>query len=116
MQISSFLRGAGLATALAMAIITGDAGTYAQTVLPTGATITPNAAKGSVFHRLTVALPNFTTTPLMVLRLQRSVQMARPCSSSPAAITLTLIRKVTFRLQIPVSSYLCTTSLSPKSP
>ena len=58
MQISSFLRGAGMATALAVATI-ADSGAHAQTVLPTGATITPNAAKGSVFHRLTVALPNF---------------------------------------------------------
>lgn len=59
MQVSSFLRGAGLATALAVTIIAGDSGAYAQTVLPTGATITPNAAKGSVFQPLTVALPSF---------------------------------------------------------
>src|SRR5262245_54211308 len=32
---------------------------FAQVVLPTGATITPNAAPGAVFQPLTVALPDY---------------------------------------------------------
>ncbi|HXY24447.1 MAG TPA: beta-propeller fold lactonase family protein [Candidatus Acidoferrum sp.] len=59
MQTSIFLRRASLIAALAVATIFGTRGAYAQTVLPTGATITPNAARGSVFQRLTVALPGF---------------------------------------------------------
>lgn len=57
MQMNSFLRGAALIAALAVAIFSGDRGAYAQTILPTGATITPNAARGSVFQPLTTALP-----------------------------------------------------------
>jgi hypothetical protein len=57
MQINHFLRGASLAAALTVATITGYSGAYAQTdVLPTGATITPNAASGSSFQPLKVAL------------------------------------------------------------
>jgi DNA-binding beta-propeller fold protein YncE len=59
MQINSFLRGASLAAALAAATIAGNRDAYAQTVLPTGATITPNAAPGSVFQPLKVALPDY---------------------------------------------------------
>ena len=53
MKITSFLRGAGLAALLA---VTSFA--FAQ-VLPTGATITPTAATGSVFVPLTTSLPDF---------------------------------------------------------
>jgi hypothetical protein len=62
MQINSFLRGAGLAAALAATSIGGDTGAYAASeplVLPTGATITPNAAPGAVFQPLKVALPDY---------------------------------------------------------
>jgi DNA-binding beta-propeller fold protein YncE len=54
MKITSFLRGAGFAAILA---VTSYAS--AQVVLPTGATITPSAAPGSVFQPLTVALPDY---------------------------------------------------------
>ncbi len=53
MKITSFLRGAGLAALLA---VTSFA--FAQ-ILPTGASITPNAAPGSVFVPLTTSLPDF---------------------------------------------------------
>jgi len=53
MKITSFLRGAGLAALLA---VTSFA--FAQ-ILPTGATITPTAAPGSVFVPLTTFLPDF---------------------------------------------------------
>jgi DNA-binding beta-propeller fold protein YncE len=62
MQINSFLRGAGLAAALAATSIGGHTGAYAASeplVLPTGATITPNAAPGAVFQPLKVALPDY---------------------------------------------------------
>jgi len=55
MKIKRFLRGAGFAAILA---VTSYAS--AQSVLlPTGATITPRAAPGSVFGPLTVALPDY---------------------------------------------------------
>ena len=50
MKITSFLRGAGLAAILAVACFAS-----AQ-ILPTGATITPSAAPGSVFVPLTTSL------------------------------------------------------------
>ncbi len=60
MQIHTFLRGASLAAAFTVATITGCSGAYAQSdVLPTGATITPNAAPGSFFQPLKVALPDY---------------------------------------------------------
>jgi DNA-binding beta-propeller fold protein YncE len=59
MQINRFLRGASLAAAFTVATITGYSGAYAQTNLPTGATITPNAAPGSSFQPLKVALPDY---------------------------------------------------------
>jgi len=59
MQINSFLRGASLAAALAVATTIAGSAAYAQVVLPTGATITPNAAPGSVFQKLTIPLPDF---------------------------------------------------------
>ncbi len=54
MKITNFLRGAGFAAILA---VTSYAS--AQVVLPTGATITPSAAPGSVFQPLTVVLPDY---------------------------------------------------------
>ena len=54
MKITSFLRGAGVAAILAVTTFVS-----AQVLLPTGATITPNAAPGSVFQPLTVALPDY---------------------------------------------------------
>ena len=60
MQTNSFLRRASLAAAFTLATITGYRGAYAQSVvLPTGATITPNAAPGSFFQPLKVALPDY---------------------------------------------------------
>lgn len=62
MQVNSFLRVASLAVALAVAGMAGDSAAYAASqpvVLPTGATITPDAAPGSVFQPLTVALPDY---------------------------------------------------------
>ena len=53
MKITSFLRGIGL---MAMLVMTSFA--FAQ-MLPTGATITPTAAPGSVFVPLTTSLPDF---------------------------------------------------------
>jgi hypothetical protein len=58
MQSKHLLRQASLLTALAAATITGSG--YGQSaLLPTGATITPSAAPGSVFQKLTVALPDY---------------------------------------------------------
>jgi len=58
MKIKSFLRGASAAAAIAAASMNGGP-VQAQTVLPTGATITPTAATGSVYQSLTVALPDY---------------------------------------------------------
>lgn len=58
MKMKSLLRGTSLAAALAVATVTGSA-VQAQTVLPTGAAITPTAATGSVYQSLTVALPDY---------------------------------------------------------
>ena len=58
MKIKSFLRGASVAAAISAAAMSGGA-VQAQTVLPTGATITPTAATGSVYQSLTVALPDY---------------------------------------------------------
>jgi DNA-binding beta-propeller fold protein YncE len=54
MKIKNFLRGVGFA-----AILTVTSYASAQVVLPTGATITPIAAPGSVFQPLKVALPDY---------------------------------------------------------
>ncbi|MBZ5663576.1 MAG: phosphoesterase [Acidobacteriia bacterium] len=54
MKITSFLRAAGVAAILALTSFA-----FAQVLLPTGATITPSAAPGSVFQPLTVALPDY---------------------------------------------------------
>src|SRR6516164_1465195 len=57
MKIDSILRRTGMAVAFAAVMLTG--GLQAQTILPTGATITPTAATGSVYQSLTVALPDY---------------------------------------------------------
>jgi len=62
MQISKYLRQTSLATALAVAGMAGNIAAHATSqpvVLPTGATITPDAARGSVFQPLKVALPDY---------------------------------------------------------
>jgi YVTN family beta-propeller protein len=57
MKIDSILRRTGMAVAFAAVMLTG--GLQAQTILPTGASITPTAAAGSVYQSLTVALPDY---------------------------------------------------------
>ena len=62
MQIKSLLRGASLAAILGVAITAVASAAFAASqpvVLPTGATITPDAAPGSVFQPLAVALPDY---------------------------------------------------------
>lgn len=61
MNSRSLPRAARLASVLAAGILFGSAlnAVFAQVVLPTGATITPNAAPGAVFQPLTVALPDY---------------------------------------------------------
>lgn len=54
MKMKSFLRAASVAAFLAVTSLA-----FAQVVLPTGATITPSAAPGSVFVPLTTSLPDF---------------------------------------------------------
>ena len=61
MNSKTLRRAAGMAAILASGILSGGAYTVlAQVVLPTGATITPNAAPGSVFEPLKVDLPDYT--------------------------------------------------------
>ena len=61
MNSKTLRRAAGMAAILAGGILSGAANTVlAQVVLPTGATITPNAAPGSVFEPLKVDLPDYT--------------------------------------------------------
>jgi WD40 repeat protein len=62
MKIKTFLRGASFAAVLAATIMVGISAAYAASqpvLLPTGATITPDAAPGSVFQPLTVPLPDY---------------------------------------------------------
>ena len=62
MWIKILLRRASSAAILAAMSIAGSAAAYAASthvVLPTGATITPDAAPGSVFQPLKVALPDY---------------------------------------------------------
>jgi DNA-binding beta-propeller fold protein YncE len=64
MQISKYLRQTSLASALAVASMAGNIAAFASSqpvILPTGATITPDVAPGSVFQPLTVALPDHPT-------------------------------------------------------
>jgi len=61
MNHHSLRRSAGLAAVLAAGILAGGAtnAAFGQVVLPTGATITPNAAPGSVLEPLKVPLPDY---------------------------------------------------------
>jgi DNA-binding beta-propeller fold protein YncE len=62
MQIKTWLRAAGLTAAFLGALTAGASAVYAANqpiVLPTGATITPDATPGSVFQPLKVALPDY---------------------------------------------------------
>jgi hypothetical protein len=61
MTSGSFLRATRLAAILAVVTVAGGAAYAASTpvVLPTGATITPDAAPGSVSQPLKVALPDY---------------------------------------------------------
>jgi hypothetical protein len=60
MHSKSLRDAAGLVAILAAGILTGATNTaFSQVVLPTGATITPTAAPGSVFQPLTVVLPDY---------------------------------------------------------
>jgi len=60
MRINRLLRGSSVAAVWAVVAILGANVALAQTVLPTGATITPNAAPGSVFQPLQLALPDYS--------------------------------------------------------
>ena len=64
MQTNSFLRKASLIAALAVATFSVNRGAYARAVLPTGATITPKAAPGSVFQPLRVTQRLLPTFPI----------------------------------------------------
>ena len=60
MHRKSFRRAAGLGAVLTAVILAGATNAaFGQIVLPTGATITPTAAPGSLFQPLTVALPDY---------------------------------------------------------
>ena len=62
MKIQNFLRGASFAAILAAFSLAGASAAFATSqpvVLPTGATITPDAAPGSVFQPLLVNLPDY---------------------------------------------------------
>lgn len=62
MQIQSFLRRAGFVAIVTVLSMASGHGAYAASngiLLPTGATITPDAAPGAVFQPLTVALPDY---------------------------------------------------------
>ena len=59
MQINRFFRAAGVMAALTFTIATLESDTYAQQILPTGATITPTAAPGAIFQPLKIALPDY---------------------------------------------------------
>ncbi len=58
MKSKSFIRVASLAAVVAVVSMAGSA-LSAQVILPTGATITPGAAPGSVFQPLKIALPDY---------------------------------------------------------
>lgn len=60
MHRKSYRRAAGLPAVVAAMILAGDtSAAFGQIVLPTGATITPTAAPGSLFQPLTLALPDY---------------------------------------------------------
>src|SRR5690349_13790060 len=61
MKSKGLLDAGRLAATLTVGILVSSAvsAAFAQVVLPTGATITPDAAPGAEFHPLTVALPDY---------------------------------------------------------
>ena len=85
MPLRSYLRGASFAAALAAFSFAGASTAYAVSqpvVLPTGATITPDAATGSVFQPLIVNLPDFPN---------RAVDGAQTTAISPDGKTLLIL-------------------------
>jgi len=64
MQMKTLLRRASVAAGLALAFLVSDRAAYAVStpvVIPTGATITPDAAPGAVFQNLSTSLPDYPT-------------------------------------------------------
>ncbi len=62
MQMKTLFRRASVAAGLALAFLVSDRAAYAVStpvVIPTGATITPDAAPGSSFQLLTTSLPDY---------------------------------------------------------
>src|SRR5882672_2682478 len=85
MQVRSLFRIAISAAAFAAAISASNGDAYATSqpvILPTGATITPDAAPGSVFGPLTVNLPDYPN---------RAVDGAQTTAISPDGKTLLIL-------------------------
>jgi DNA-binding beta-propeller fold protein YncE len=85
MPFRSYLRGASFAALLAAFSLAGASAAYAVSqpvVLPTGATITPDAATGSVFQPLIVNLPDYPN---------RAVDGAQTTAISPDGKTLLIL-------------------------
>ncbi len=85
MQLRGLLRGASFAAVLAAFSVAGASAAYAASqpvVLPTGATITPDAATGSVFQPLIVNLPDYPN---------RAVDGAQTTAISPDGKTLLIL-------------------------
>ncbi len=85
MQITSLFRGASLAIVSAMcmmAAISAASAASQPVVLPSGATITPDAAPGSAFQLLTVDLPDYPN---------RAVDGAQTTAVSPDGKTLLIL-------------------------
>jgi len=85
MQLRDLLRGASFAAVLAAFSVAGASAAYATSqpvVLPTGATITPDAATGSVFQPLIVNLPDYPN---------RAVDGAQTTAISPDGKTLLIL-------------------------
>src|SRR6266498_2130266 len=81
---SNFLRAASFAAVMAIVSLAGRAA-YAVSqpdILPTGATITPDAAPGAVFQSLTVDLPDYPN---------REVDGAQTTAVSPDGKTLLIL-------------------------
>src|ERR1700675_977921 len=85
MRFRSYLRGASFAAVLAVLRLASASAAYAVSqpvVLPTGATITPDAAPGSVFQPLLVNLPDYPN---------RAVDGAQTTAISPDGKTLLIL-------------------------
>src|SRR3979409_296356 len=85
MALKSYLCGASFAAVLAAFTLAGASGAYAASqpvVVPTGATITPDAATGSVFQPLIVNLPDYPN---------RAVDGAQTTAISPDGKTLLIL-------------------------